>query len=483
MIQMADFIPHMQIAGAEVILAVGAMLLLVLGAFTGNKSTSTISTSSVLVLIAAASYTAGMSHHIRAVLFDGALTFDLAAAFAKVVIYICAMFAILLGDRWMRRAKVVRFEYPILIVLATLGMSLMVGANSLLTLYMGVELQSLALYVLAAYARDDAKSSEAGLKYFVLGALSSGLLLYGASLVYGFSGSLRFADIAAVAGVAPSLGLTFGLVFVLAGLAFKISAAPFHMWTPDVYEGAPTPVVAFFASASKVAALALIVRFLATAYTDAVTAWSQILVVIAVLSMAIGAFGGLRQQNVKRLFAYSSIANMGYATVGLAAGGVGGVEATFMFMTLYAATALGLFACLLALSKDGKALVNIADFAGLSKTRPGVALALTMLLFSSAGIPPLAGFWGKFYVFKAAVDAGLLWLAITGVVLSVVGAFYYLRLIKTMWFDAPGKGALDRSPWEAVTVGAFSALFAAPISWFVLPWLAPMVRAAAAALF
>jgi NADH-quinone oxidoreductase subunit N len=338
----------------------------------------------------------------------------------------------------------------VLILIAALGMGLMASAGDLISLYIGVELHSLALYVLAAFQRDDGKSSEAGLKYFVLGALSSGLLLYGASLIYGFAGSVNFDAIALAVGDEAQGGVLFGLVFVICGLAFKVSAAPFHMWTPDVYEGAPTPMVAFFTTAPKMAALVVFARLLFEAFPGAIEEWRQVVLIIALISMAVGAFGGLVQRNLKRLLAYSSISNMGYALLAISAGTELGVQGLLIFMVLYMIDSMGLFACLLALNRDGRAMETIGDFAGLSRVRPGMAVALTVLAFSIAGVPPFSGFWAKYlYAFRPAIEAELWGPAVFGLLTGVVAAFYYLRLVKTIWFDpAPGWSTGRRSTRE-----------------------------------
>ena len=335
--------------------------------------------------------------------------------------------------------------------------------------------------MLAAFRRDDAKSSEAGLKYFVLGALSSGLLLYGASLIYGFAGSTRFDVIARAAQGGAGTGVLFGLVFLICGLAFKVSAAPFHMWTPDVYEGAPTPVVGFFAGAPKLAAMVLLARVLVEAFGGAVDQWRQVLIALALISVAVGAFAGLVQSNLKRLWAYSSIANIGYALVGLAAGGQAGVQSMLLFMLLYVIDVTGFFACLAALSREGRPLETFDDFAGLVRERPGMALAMTAFSLSAIGIPPFSGFWGKLFVFQAAISAGLAPVAVIALVGSVIAAFYYLRLIKIMWLDA-APGAVDTPTPEAQAVSFASALFAFPVVMVALVALYPWARAAAAAI-
>jgi len=472
---MPDLSQALTLAAPELTLVIGAMALLMVGAFGGDKASRLVSILSVALLVAGAAVamTAPLGQA-----FAGAYVSDRLAVFAKVVIYLSSAAAVVLGGGWMQRARIAKAEYPILIVLAAAGMSMMASSGDLISLYMGVELHSLALYVLAAFHRDDAKASEAGLKYFVLGALSSGLLLYGASLIYGFAGSMRFEDIAAVAQADPGPGLIFGLVFLICGLAFKVSAAPFHMWTPDVYEGAPTPVVAFLTTAPKVAALVLTARVLLGGFAEAHFQWAQVLILIALVSFVVGGFGGLAQKNVQRLLAYSSIANIGYALLGIAAGTEVGVQAMLLFMTLYVVDQVGFFGLLLALSRGGRPIRSIADFAGLRKDRPVTALALTVLCLSLLGMPPMAGFWGKFYVFGAAADAGYWQVAAAGLVASVVSAFYYLRILKLMWFDAP-LGATDKAPAEAQWTGWLAAAFSFPLVLIGLTWLEPLARAAA----
>jgi len=465
---------HLAYAYPEIILAVGALALLVIGAF-APKQTNLVGGASVLVLLAAAVAAATQP---LGVAFSGALISDPAAAFSKVAIYIASAVAIPLGQQWFARRGVKNFEFPVLILLAALGMGMMASSGDLISLYVGVELHSLALYVLAAMHRDNAKASEAGLKYFVLGALSSGLLLYGASLIYGFAGSTVFSDIAVAAGSSANTGLLFGLVFLICGLAFKVSAAPFHMWTPDVYEGAPTPVVAFFAAAPKLAAMVLFARVLADGFAGAAGQWQQVLVVISLISIGVGAFAGLVQKNLKRLWAYSSIANIGYALMGLASGTSEGVQAMLVFMVLYMIDVTGFFACLTALSRQGRAMETIDDMAGLIKEQPGIALAMTAFSLSALGLPPFSGFFGKVFVFKAALDAGLWGPAVIGLVGSVVAAFYYLRLIKAMWFDGSA-GATDKPPLEAKAIGLVTALFAFPVVIVALGWLSPLAERAA----
>jgi NADH-quinone oxidoreductase subunit N len=415
-------------------------------------------------------------------LFADSFIVDPFARMLKLLTLTGAAAALVISIEYWRGAGGLKFEYPVLVLLATTGMMMMISANDLIALYVGLELQSLALYVVAAFQRDSSLSAEAGLKYFVLGALSSGMLLYGASLVYGFTGSTDFATIAAA--VQPSganLGLIFGLVFLMAGFAFKISAVPFHMWTPDVYEGAPTPVTAFFAAAPKLTAMALTVRVLITAFPAVTIQWQQIVVFLALASMGLGSFAAIGQTNIKRLMAYSSIGHMGYALVGLAAGSAEGVQGVIVYLAIYLAMTLGTFACILAMRRDGRMIEDIDSLSGLSRTQPLMAFMLAMLLFSLAGIPPLAGFFAKFYVFLAAMHAGLYALAVIGVLLSVVGAYYYLRIVKLMYFDAP---AARFEPMPAPLAGVLGVGGVFVLFYFVYP--APLVafaRIAANSLF
>jgi len=474
-----NFETSLSLAVPELILAGGALVLLVAGAFS-PRSTTAIMWASILVLLGAA-WAAAVGPLGRG--FSGGMISDQASAFAKVAIYLASAVALPLGQKWFERQSVRNFEFPVLVLLAALGMGMMASAGDLISLYVGVELQSLALYVLAAMHRENAKASEAGLKYFVLGALSSGLLLYGASLIYGFAGSTMFTDIALAVTSGANTGVLFGLIFLICGLAFKVSAAPFHMWTPDVYEGAPTPVVAFFAAAPKLAAMVLFARVLTEGFEGAIDQWRQVLVVIALFSIFVGAFAGLAQKNLKRLWAYSSIANVGYAMLGLAAGNAEGVQAMLVFMVLYMVDVTGFFACLTALSRAGVAMETIDDMAGLFKQRPGIALAMTVFSLSALGLPPFSGFWAKFYVFKAAInvaDPMIQIAAVLGLVGSVVAAFYYLRLIKTMWFDT-APSPTDAIPGEARAIAYGAALFSFPLVMGGLIFIDPLAHAAAAA--
>lgn len=424
------------VATPELILAVGSMVLLMIGVYSTERANSTVTGLSVALLIAAGAWMVVFVEDRSA--FDGAFVNDAFARFMKILTLVGSIVTTVMSVGFAKADKFDKFEFPILIVLATLGMMLMISASDMIALYLGLELQSLSLYVIAAINRDSARSTEAGLKYFVLGALSSGMLLYGISLVYGYTGQTGFMQIAVVIGEGDRQpGLVFGLVFVLAGLAFKISAVPFHMWTPDVYEGAPTPVTAFFAAAPKMAAMALIVRVTVGAFETVSADWRQIVSFIAIASMVLGAFAAIGQTNIKRLMAYSSIAHMGFALVGLAANTTEGVRGVAVYMLIYLVMTLGAFAFILAMRRKEGNVETIDDLAGAASTNPVMATVLTVLMFSLAGIPPLAGFWAKWYVFFAAVNAGLYPLAVIGVLASVVGAFYYLRIIKIMWFDEP----------------------------------------------
>jgi NADH-quinone oxidoreductase subunit N len=432
----------------ELFLACAAMALLMLGVFRHTGSTRPVLMLTVVVL-AVALLLIVFSSGERALAFNGLFVTDNFTNYMKILVLLGSALTIGMSLGYIEREQMDRFEFPVLMLFATLGMLAMVSANDLISLYLGLELQSLSLYVIAAFRRDTVRSSEAGLKYFVLGALSSGMLLYGSSMIYGFAGSTSFEALAEVLAAdlaldrAPSLGLIVGLVFLLAGLAFKVSAVPFHMWTPDVYEGAPTPVTAFLASAPKVAAMALIVRVMVGPFGDLFDQWQQIVVVISIASMVLGAFAAINQTNIKRLMAYSSIGHMGYVLVGLAAGTEAGVLGIVVYLAIYLIMNIGTFACILCMSQEGRMVERIEDLKGLGKSNPLMALALTVLMFSMAGIPPLAGFFGKYFVFLAAIKAGLYTLAVIGVLASVVGAFYYVRIVKLMYFEEPAE-ALDR---------------------------------------
>jgi NADH-quinone oxidoreductase subunit N len=458
----------------EIVLALGAMALLMLGAYR-EQGTTALVTGLAACLLVVVGVLELMLPSGKLVTFGGSFIVDDFARFLKIVALIGSVATLILSRQFLSDPSSRIFEYSILVLLSTVGMMVLISAGDLIMLYLGLELMSLALYVVAASNRDNAKSTEAGLKYFVLGALSSGMLLYGASLIYGFTGTVSFAGIAAVAKTG-NIGLIFGIVFLLAGLCFKVSAVPFHMWTPDVYEGAPTPVTAFFASAPKVAAMAVFVRVAMTAFPGIVTEWQQIIVFVSIASMALGAFAAIGQRNIKRLMAYSSIGHMGYALVGLAAGTPEGAQGVLVYLAIYVAMTLGSFAIILAMKRNGQAVEQISDFAGLSRTNPLLAFFFAMFLFSLAGVPPLAGFFGKFYVFVAAIKAGLFTLAVIGVLTSVVGAFYYLTIVKVMYFDEP-LAQLDPPRAELRTVLAVAGLF--NILFFVYP--GPLVSVATAA--
>ncbi len=464
----------------ELVLATGAMVLLMLGAYhRGEGTTRTVTLLSIVLLIATGVLVL-MLPAGKLATFGGSFIVDDYARFLKILALIGSAATLILSSEYLSDPSRRLFEYSILIVLSTLGMMVLISAGDLIMLYLGLETMSLALYVVAASNRDNAKSTEAGLKYFVLGALSSGMLLYGASLIYGFTGTVSFAGIAAAAK-AGSGGIVFGLVFLLAGLCFKVSVVPFHMWTPDVYEGAPTPVTAFFASAPKVAAMAVFTRVALTAFPGIVPQWQQIIVFVAIASMALGSFAAIGQTNIKRLMAYSSIGHMGFALVGLAAGTVEGAQGVLIYISIYVAMTLGSFAIILAMKRNGHAMEQISDFAGLSRTNPLIAFFFAMLLFSLAGIPPLAGFFAKWYVFVAAIKANLFALAVIGVLTSVVGAFYYLSIIKVMYFDEP-MGKLDPVRIELRTVLAVAGLF--NVFYFAYPGpLVSLATAAAKSLF
>ncbi len=418
----------------EILLSVYAMIALIFAVYTGKDKVAPLLTTLTGIVFLVLAGWIGLNGSGTSSVFDGAFVSDAFSRFAKVTVLVAAAAVLVMSQDYMSRRGLLRFEYPVLVALAVVGMMVMVSAGDLMALYMGLELQSLALYVVASLRRDSVKSTEAGLKYFVLGALSSGLLLYGASLTYGFAGTTLFSGILEAANEEVSLGLLFGLVFLMSGFAFKVSAAPFHMWTPDVYEGAPTPVTAFFATAPKVAAMGLFARVVHDAFGGVTGDWQQIVAFLSVLSMFVGAVAAIGQTNIKRLMAYSSIAHMGFALMGLAAGTAFGVQSMLIYMVIYVTMNVGTFAFILAMEKDGRPVTDIAALKMYSKREPLRALAMLVLLFSLAGVPPMIGFFGKFYVLRAAYDAGLAWLAIAGVVASVIGAFYYLRIVYFMYF-------------------------------------------------
>jgi NADH-quinone oxidoreductase subunit N len=459
----------------EIILAAGVLILVLLGAIRGERSTEAV-TGGALALLLIALLVVVFQAPGRALALNGSFIVDGFARFMKVLTLIGSAAGLILAGDYMRRERIYRFEFPILVVLSTIGMMMVISANDLIALYLGLELLSLSSYVIAAFHRDDVRSTEAGLKYFVLGALSSGMLLYGASLVYGFTGTISFPAIATSLIGPVSTGLVFGLVFVAAGIAFKISAVPFHMWTPDVYEGSPTPVTAFFAAAPKMAGMAMAVRVFMDAFPGIVDQWQQIIVFISIASMAIGSFAAIGQRNIKRLMAYSSIANVGYALIGLAAGTEEGIQGVAIYMAIYLAMTLGAFACILGMRRGNVMFEAVEDLSGVARTHPVLAFCFAMMMFSLAGIPPLAGFFAKFYVFAAAIQAGLVTLAVIGVVTSVIGAYYYLRIVKVMYFDEP-RGAFDAMPAGVKAVLAVSSLVV--LLFGLVP--APLVSIASAA--
>ena len=430
------------VALPEIVLFAAGLVLLVVGALRESEGARGLTPITVLVLLVCAALVFGGGGETQIGL-GGHFVFDRFAVYLKVVILLAAAVSLLLAGDYLNDEKIDRFEYPLLVLFASLGMCMMVSANSFLALYMGLELQSLAIYVLAAFQRDTLRSSEAGLKYFVLGSLASGMLLYGCSLVYGFTGTVRFDVLAAGFAANPeaglSLGALVGLTFIAAGLAFKMAAVPFHMWTPDVYEGAPTPVTAMMAAAPKVAAIGLTIRVMMGPFGAWTQEWQQIVVFISVASMLLGAFAAIGQSNIKRLMAYSGIGHVGYALVGLAAGTERGVHGVLIYTAIYVVMTLGTFACILMMRRQNRYVETINDLAGLSTRQPLLAAALAIFMFSLAGVPPLAGFFGKYFVFVAAIDAGLAPLAVIGVLTSVVGAYYYLRVVKVMYFDAPAE--------------------------------------------
>jgi len=474
------------VAGPELVLTIGSLVALMLGTFLGQDKALQPLTWVAVFILGIAGWAVLDAPPQTVIAFDGLYVADGFSAFLKVLIIGAAAASMLLALPYLADSKTGRFEYPVLLMLATLGMCMMVSAHDLLSLYVGLELTSLASYVLAAFHRGESRSSEAGLKYFVLGALASGILLYGITLVYGFAGATGFDAIHAVLGSRSdrSLGVLLGLVFILAGLAFKISAVPFHMWTPDVYEGAPTPVAAFFSAAPKAAALGLMVRVLVVAFGPMLLDWQQIIVFLSIASMGLGAVAAIGQTNLKRLLAYSSIANIGFALVGLAAASPQGIEALLFYTAVYLAMTLGTFMVVLQLRRaDGAPVELMSDLAGLSRARPALAGALAIFMFSLAGIPPLLGFWPKFAVFQAAVASGMVPLALIGFVTSVVAAYYYLRIVKLMYFDEPGVAVTSDGGATNGAMIAVSALFCSPIGMLAITPIVAAAGRASASLF
>jgi NADH-quinone oxidoreductase subunit N len=455
---MPDLIESLRHARPEILLTVCALLATGAGAYLGDKSAGIMSGLAALALVIAGALAITDQTAEPVLLFSGALVEDGFSAFAKALIAFSAAATLILGADHFARTGERKFEFPALMILSVLGMFVMVSAQDLISLYVGVELQSLAAYVMAAWRRDDARSSEAGLKYFVLGAIASGLLLYGSSFVYGFTGSVQFSVIAQHATGGAGVGLIFGLVLMICGLGFKMSAAPFHMWTPDVYEGAPTPVTAFFAAAPKAAAVVLLARLLYAPFAAMAHEWVQVIAALSAISMVVGSFAALIQTNLKRLMAFSSIANMGFALMGLASGRPEGAEAALLYLAMYLPATIGIFALILAMRRDGAAVERIDDLAGLAQRRAWMAALFTMLLFSVAGIPPFIGFWGKWVVFREAVSGGLVWLAVTGGVAAVVAAAYYLRILSAIWFKPAGPALSAPSGAVMATANIAAAL-------------------------
>jgi NADH-quinone oxidoreductase subunit N len=468
----------------EIVLSFSALALLLLAAWRSDAG-RLVSIFAVAALVGAAAYTVNFFNTgTDALAFDGLFSNDAFSNFSKILIYMAAAISLMIAPRFLEKAGAMRAEYPVLILLGCVGMGIMVSATDLVTLYIGLELQSLSAYVLASFVRSDGRSAEAGLKYFVLGALASGILLFGMSLLYGFTGSTAFAAIGLALNGDIGLGMIFGIVFVLSGLAFKISAAPFHMWTPDVYEGAPTPVTAFFASAPKVAASVLTIRVVIEAFGNQTMVWQQIIVVIALMSIIIGAAGAIGQQNLKRLLAYSSINNVGFILIGLACATEQGVAAMLVYLVIYVAMTLGSFIVLMQLKDhDGDYRETFADIAGLSRTRPALAAVFAIFMFSLAGIPPLFGFWGKLVVFNAAVAADLLPLAVIGIAASVIGAYYYLKVVKVMYFDEAVDVIADNDDKTLKWTGGVLALANSPLGYLSIPVLGALSTQAARALF
>src|SRR5580692_8804243 len=466
------------LARPEIFLAGATVLLLLYGVLRGEIATAFISAASAITLLATAVLL--FAPYREGTAFSALFITDRLTTTMKALVLVGAAISVLMSRAYFERVKAWRFEYPILVALASLGMMLMISANDLMALYVGLELQSLALYVVAAFQRDSIRSTEAGLKYFVLGSVASGMLLFGASLIYGYCGSTAFVQIsrALLEGKAHEIGTTIGLVFVVAGLAFKISAVPFHMWTPDVYEGAPTPVTALFAVAPKIAAISLTVSVLMGPFKPLLLQWQQIIVVASILSMGLGAFAALRQQNIKRLMAYSSIGNVGYVLLGLASGSEKGVQSVVFYLAIYLVMTMGVFAVILMMKRRNIMVEQVSDLAGLGRSHPLMAFAMLVFMFSLAGIPPLAGFWGKLYIFIAAVEARLYVPAVLGVLASVVASYYYLRIVKVMYFDEPAE-ALDRPAFSVNRAVAFvAAILVAVFS--LAPQPLSLVAAAAA---
>jgi NADH-quinone oxidoreductase subunit N len=468
----------------ELILSVGVLVLILYGAFRGERSVEGVNVGALLLLVLAFFVVVTQPAGMKVTTLSGAFISDAFSRVMKGLVLLGSAATILLSRDYFQRERIDRFEFPVLILLCTIGMMVMASANDLIALYLGLELQSLAAYVIAAFHRDDLKSTEAGLKYFVLGALSSGMLLYGASLVYGFTGTVSFPGIVSALHGDPGFGIVLGIVFVAAGVAFKMSAVPFHMWTPDVYEGAPTPVTAFFASAPKLAAMALLTRFAIQAVGPATFEWRQIVIVMALASTILGGVAAIGQPNIKRLLAYSSINNVGFALIGLAAGTREGVASVLFYMAVYLVMTLGSFLVVLRMrDAEGRSVESIASLSGLSRSRKGLALAMAMFMFSLAGVPPLLGFWPKFLVFRAAVSADLTWLAAVGIATSVISAYYYLKIVKTMYFDDAAPAYAPTRDWAQTALIAIAAIIVSPLGYLLIGQLDAFAHNAAASLF
>jgi NADH-quinone oxidoreductase subunit N len=483
-----NFAQSLGLIAPEELLSMAGLVLLLVAAWAGDKASRAISIAAVAVLVGAMALAApalclGASGP-ETLAFGGQLRVDAFASFAKLLIYGSAAIALIVAPAFFERLRAMRAEFPVLVLFAALGTGIMVSANDFLALYIGLEMNSLASYVLAAFLRSDDRSAEAGLKYFVLGALASGILLFGISLVYGFTGSTTFGAINTALAGGLNTGMVFGLVFVLAGIAFKVSAVPFHMWTPDVYEGAPTPVTLFFATAPKVGAMAMLMRVALAAFGSQPGAWQQIVIFAAIASIVIGALGAIGQQNIKRLLAYSSINNVGFILIGLAVATQPGASAMLTYLAIYVVMTVASFIVVLALrDSEGNAVESFAGIAGLSRTRPLLAAAMAAVMFSLAGIPPLFGFWGKFVVFQAAVNAGYIPLAAIGIAASVIGAFYYLKVVKVMYFDEPAnKVGGDTDPAHTALL-VITGLILSPLGYLATKWLGALSDSAAASLF
>ncbi|MBX7540599.1 NADH-quinone oxidoreductase subunit NuoN [Qipengyuania sphaerica] len=480
-----SFASSIYLTGAEIGLSVAALVLLLVTAWTGRAATRMITIAAVAALVGALVFTLSLPNDgVAANAWNGLIRIDGFALFAKSLIYLATIACLIVAPHYFEKRGGYRGEYAVLMLFNAVGMGIMVSAADLMALYVGLELSSLASYVLAAFVRDNTKSSEAGLKYFILGGLASGIILYGVSLVYGFSGTTSYDGIRAAFTADFSTGAMFGVVFVLAGMAFKIAAVPFHMWTPDVYEGAPTPVTAFFASAPKVAAVAMLVRMATGPFGGQIAAWQQIVIFAALASIVVGALGAIGQANLKRLLAYSSINNVGFILIGLAAATPQGVSGVLVYLSIYVFMTIGSFVALLMLRDgEGNPLATFDDISGLSTTSPALAWCLLALMFSLAGIPPLFGFWGKFVVFQAAVQADMIALAAIGIAASVIGAFYYIKFVKVMFFDEPKGAAPAKAPVSHWVVLGLSVLVISPLGYLLTPWLGNLADAAAQALF